>query len=113
MGSFSTRFHDALVYAAHLHADQFRKGTKIPYVSHLLGVAGLTMEYGATEDEAIGALLHDAVEDQGGRPTLEEVRRRFGEDIASHRRGLHRHRRPTEAPVARAEGGVHRAHSPR
>jgi GTP pyrophosphokinase len=66
-----------------LHANQVRKGTDIPYVSHLLGVAGLAMEYGATEDEAIGALLHDAVEDQGGKPTLEEIRRRFGENVAA------------------------------
>jgi len=81
--SFSDRFHDAVSYAVRLHADQLRKGTEVPYVSHLLGVAGLAMEYGATEDEAIAALLHDAVEDQGGKPTLEEIRRRFGDHVAS------------------------------
>jgi GTP pyrophosphokinase len=83
MGSFSTKFHDAVAYATQLHASQLRKSTDIPYVSHLFGVAGLAMEYGATEDEAIGALLHDAVEDQGGKPTLEEIRRRFGEGVAA------------------------------
>ena len=83
MGLSSTRFHDAVAYAVQLHANQVRKGTDIPYVSHLLGVAGLAMEYGATEDEAIGALLHDAVEDQGGKPTLEEIRRRFGDNVAA------------------------------
>ena len=53
----------------------------VPYVSHLFGVAGLAMEYGASEDEAIAALLHDAVEDQGGKPVLDEIRRRFAESM--------------------------------
>lgn len=79
----SPRFEDALVYAARLHSRQRRKGTGIPYVSHLLGVASLVLENGGDEDGAIAALLHDAVEDQGGRPTLEEIRRRFGHRVAS------------------------------
>jgi GTP pyrophosphokinase len=83
MPSFSERFHEAVSYAVRLHATQLRKATEIPYVSHLFGVAGLAMEYGATEDAAIAALLHDALEDQGGKPTLEEIRRRFGDDVAS------------------------------
>jgi (p)ppGpp synthase/HD superfamily hydrolase len=83
MPSFSDRFHEAVNYAVRLHANQLRKATEIPYVSHLFGVAGLAMEYGATEDEAIAALLHDAVEDQGGKPTLENIRSRFGENVAS------------------------------
>jgi GTP pyrophosphokinase len=77
------RFNDALVYAARLHADQVRKGNeRIPYVAHLLGVASLTLEYGGDEDQAIAALLHDAVEDQGGTPQLEQIRRQFGEKVA-------------------------------
>ena len=64
-----------------LHASQKRKGTPIPYVAHLLGVASIAIEYGASEDEAIAALLHDAVEDQGGPATREVVRRRFGEQV--------------------------------
>lgn len=72
------RFNDALVYAVELHAMQVRKGTSIPYIAHLVGVTALVLEDGGDEDEAIAALLHDAVEDQGGRPTLEEIRRRFG-----------------------------------
>jgi GTP pyrophosphokinase len=79
----STRFEEALQYAARLHARQFRKGTAIPYLSHLLAVAGLVLEDGGSEDEAIAGLLHDAVEDQGGRPTLEEIRRLFGVEVAS------------------------------
>jgi len=74
----SKRFEDALVYATRLHASQTRKGTDIPYVSHLLAVASLVIEAGGTEDEAIAALLHDGPEDQGGLPTLKEIRDRFG-----------------------------------
>lgn len=76
--NLSSRFEDALQYAAQIHATQKRKGTEIPYVAHLLGVASIALEYGATEDEAIGALLHDAAEDAGGRARLDDVRQRFG-----------------------------------
>ena len=78
----TTRFEEALVYTARLHAGQTRKGGSIPYISHLLAVTGLVLEQGGDEDEAIAALLHDAVEDQGGRPTLDEIRRRFGDRVA-------------------------------
>jgi (p)ppGpp synthase/HD superfamily hydrolase len=61
------RFGDALIFAHHLHATQKRKGTAIPYMAHLLSVAALVLEDGGDEDAAIAALLHDAVEDQGGR----------------------------------------------
>lgn len=77
----SERFTEALVYATQLHAQQTRKGTNIPYISHLLGVASIALEYGADEDSAIAALLHDAVEDQGGATTREEIRRRFGDVV--------------------------------
>lgn len=76
------RFEEALQLAARLHARQQRKGTDVPYVSHLLAVASLVLEDGGDEDQAIAALLHDAVEDQGGRPTLERIRERFGERVA-------------------------------
>ena len=78
----SPRFSDALVFACELHRDQPRKGTDVPYVSHLLGVASLALEHGADEDEAIAALLHDAVEDQGGEVTAAEIRARFGDRVA-------------------------------
>lgn len=77
------RFEEALLYATRLHADQTRKGSAIPYVSHLIAVSALTLEYGGGEDEAIAALLHDAVEDQGGAETREEIRRLFGPHITS------------------------------
>jgi (p)ppGpp synthase/HD superfamily hydrolase len=79
----SQRFEDALVYAARLHAKQIRKGTTIPYVSHLLSVAGIVLEHGGNEVETIAALLHDAIEDQGGADTREEIRRRFGDAVVS------------------------------
>ncbi len=77
----SLRFDEALIFAASLHRDQIRKGSNVPYISHLLTVAGVALEYGADEDEAIAALLHDAVEDQGGAETREEIRRRFGDRV--------------------------------
>lgn len=78
----SARFREALIFAAQLHAAQPRKGTDIPYVAHLLGVASIAIEYGADEDEAIAALLHDAAEDQGGEATLERIRALFGSRVA-------------------------------
>ncbi len=80
--ALTDRFSDALRYAADVHRTQLRKGTAIPYVSHLLAVCSLVLEDGGGEDEAIAALLHDAVEDQGGRGRLEEIRRRFGDHVA-------------------------------
>jgi (p)ppGpp synthase/HD superfamily hydrolase len=80
--ALSERFSAALDYAARLHARQLRKGTTVPYVSHLLAVASLVLEHGGDEDEAIAALLHDAVEDQGGAETAAEIRRRFGARVA-------------------------------
>jgi (p)ppGpp synthase/HD superfamily hydrolase len=72
------RFEEAMIYALGLHAAQTRKGSGVPYISHLISVAALTLEYGGSEDEAIAALLHDAVEDQGGAVTRAEILRRFG-----------------------------------
>ena len=78
----SKGFADALIYASQAHGDQVKKGTGIPYIAHLLGVAAITLEYGGSETEAIGALLHDVVEDCGGAPRLREIRDRFGEAVA-------------------------------
>ena len=76
------RFDRALLYATHVHGGQVRKGTSTPYVAHLLAVAATVLEYGGDEDLAIAALLHDCVEDQGGKPRLEDVRNRFGDGVA-------------------------------
>ncbi|WP_119313948.1 HD domain-containing protein, partial [Calidithermus terrae] len=79
----SERFKDALGLAFELHMGQRRKGTDVPYLAHLLAVSAIVLEHGGGEDEAIAALLHDAAEDQGGRETLERIRRRFGERVAA------------------------------
>jgi GTP pyrophosphokinase len=83
MTELSARFEEAFTFAKRLHAGQYRKGTTIPYLAHLLGVASLVLEGGGDEDEVIAALLHDAAEDQGGWATLEEIRHRFGEKVAT------------------------------
>jgi endonuclease/exonuclease/phosphatase family metal-dependent hydrolase len=79
----SKTIEDALQFAAALLATQERKGSGVPYVAHLLGVTSLVLEYGGDEEQAIAALLHDAVEDQGGQPTLDEIRRRYGQRVAT------------------------------
>lgn len=75
-------FDDALVYAANLHRDQIRKGSGIPYIAHLMSVSSRVLSAGGSEVQAIGGLLHDAAEDQGGEATLEVIRKRFGPDVA-------------------------------
>lgn len=92
--SFLTRRFDlALQLASALHHDQARKtGSasehQVPYVAHLLSVCALVLENGGDEDLAIAALLHDAVEDQGGEPTLQTIRQLFGDRVASIVDGL-------------------------
>ncbi len=79
----TTRFEDAVRYANIVHAHKKRKsGSEAPYMAHLLGVTAIALEYGADEDETIGALLHDAVEDVGGRPRLADIRARYGKKVA-------------------------------
>lgn len=77
------RLPAALAMAAELHAAQSRKGSRVPYVAHLLAVTSLVLEHGGDEDEAIAAALHDAVEDQGGDATRAEILRRFGQRVAA------------------------------
>lgn len=79
---YSRRVDAALCFAAQLHHDQERKGSGTPYLCHLLAVAAIAGEAGAGEDEFIAALLHDAVEDQGGKPTLDRIRGLFGDGVA-------------------------------
>ena len=79
--AMTSRFEQALMFAAQLHREQRRKGSSIPYVSHLLAVASVVIEHGGDEDEAIAALLHDAIEDQGGAKTRDRILRRFGERV--------------------------------
>ena len=81
----TARFDDAFRYAHRLHQSQTRKGTSIPYISHLMTVSALVVEHGGNEDQAIAA-----VEDQGGSETLAKIRAVFGEAVA-----------PTSRPLAR------------
>lgn len=76
----TARFRGALAYAAELHNRQVRKGSGVPYVAHLLSVCALVLEHGGGEDDAIAALLHDAVEDQD--VSVDEIRQRYGDTVA-------------------------------
>ncbi len=76
------RFDDALHYAIAHHARQLRKGTPVPYAAHLLAVASLVLEMHGDEDEAIGGLLHDVVEDGGGPEALAHIEQHFGAAVA-------------------------------
>lgn len=78
----SARFDQAFAYASLLHASQTRKGSRTPYIAHLMGVAALVLEDGGSEDEAIAGLLHDSVEDHPREGhTEEEIRLLFGERV--------------------------------
>ena len=78
----SANFDRALQLAHNLHRRQPRKRSDVPYIAHLLAVTAIVLENGGDEDTAIAALLHDAVEDQGGKPTLDRISREFGERVA-------------------------------
>lgn len=80
--AYSSSLLHALQFAGHIHAEQRRKGSDIPYLSHLMAVCAIVLDYGGSETEAIGALLHDAAEDCGGRQMLEKVRNTFGDPVA-------------------------------
>jgi len=89
----SERFTCAVDYARHLHVER-RKGTKIPFMAHLLGVASLVMgeagyvDFPVTEDMVIAALLHDAAEDHGGQTRLNDIEHNFGSSVARMVKGL-------------------------
>lgn len=86
MKGLSFKFDEAMAFAAELHREQTRKGTDTPYLGHLLSVAGLVLENGGSENQAIAALLHDAIEDQaethGGAAVLgADIEHRFGREV--------------------------------
>jgi (p)ppGpp synthase/HD superfamily hydrolase len=78
----TSAYQDALALAIQLHGNQARKGTGVPYLSHLLAVSATVLEYGGSEEEAIAALLHDSVEDAGGDATRKRIAEQFGEKVA-------------------------------
>ena len=79
---YGEKFGEALSYAALVHRDQIRKGSQVPFVTHLLAVAAIVGENGGTEVEVVAALLHDAPEDQGGEARLQDIRESFGDEVA-------------------------------
>jgi (p)ppGpp synthase/HD superfamily hydrolase len=83
--SLSNRIDFAFALAHRIHRQQARKGTEIPYLAHLLGVTAIVLEYGGDENEAIAALLHDAIEDAppeiGVQKVRDEIRQQFGDDV--------------------------------
>ena len=84
-GPLTKRFDEALLYASRTHREQLRKGSRVPYMTHLMSVSALVMEHGGSEDQAIAALLHDAVEDAApgtGAAALADIRLRFGNAVA-------------------------------
>jgi len=78
----SERFGKAFDLAFELHGGGERKGSGVPYMGHLLGVTAIVIDDGGSEDEAIAALLHDGPEDEGGKETLERIRKEFGDEVA-------------------------------
>ena len=76
------RFTDATAYALEHHRSQIRKGSGIPYASHLLAVTAIVLEMGGSEDEAIAAMLHDVIEDGGGPEAEARIRAEWGDDVA-------------------------------
>lgn len=82
--AYTDRFVEAFALAESLHRRQRRKGSDVPYITHLMGVASLVGEYGGSEEQVIAALLHDAVEDQGGSATLALIREKFGDTVAGY-----------------------------
>ena len=79
---YGEKFESALLYATQLHRYQERKGSGVPYITHLLAVASIVGENGGTEDEVVAALLHDAPEDMGGGERLDDIRKRYGDAVA-------------------------------
>ncbi len=80
---YSDTFVEAFTFAHELHRSQTRKGNGTPYMNHLMAVAATVGEHGGSEAQVIAALLHDAVEDQGGQDILDDIRSRFGDTVAA------------------------------
>ena len=81
MNANSAMIFDAIEYAARAHREHYRKGTRIPYIAHLISVAKILIEYDCAEEIIVAGLLHDTVEDTS--VTLEDIRNSFGETVAS------------------------------
>lgn len=80
MSAFSARYDAALILAARAHQDQYRKGSGVPYITHVVHVSTLLLRYGYNDDVVIAGLLHDVVEDSD--VSLEQIHEQFGEEVA-------------------------------
>ena len=80
--TLTNKLDRAFGYAHEVHDGQFKKGTSVPYLGHLMGVSSIVLGDGGSEDEAVAALLHDAAEDHGVRARLDDIRSRFGDEVA-------------------------------
>jgi (p)ppGpp synthase/HD superfamily hydrolase len=109
--SLSLRFDRALILAADVHRQQVRTGTSIPYIAHLMAVTAIVLEHGGSEDHAIAALLHDAVEDGGGPALLDRIRQEFGPRVAEIVSGC-TDTEETPKPPWRARKEAYLAHLP-
>lgn len=76
------KYYEALSFAANLHDGQTRKGSGIPYLTHLMTVSSYVFEFGGSVDQAIAGLLHDAIEDQGDKTNLQEIEKLFGDEVS-------------------------------
>ncbi|MCC6155997.1 MAG: bifunctional (p)ppGpp synthetase/guanosine-3',5'-bis(diphosphate) 3'-pyrophosphohydrolase [Candidatus Hydrogenedentes bacterium] len=79
---YTRRISDAFAFAHEIHAEHTRKGSGVPYITHVMAVAAIVGEHGGDEDTFIAALLHDAVEDGDGYATLDSIRGQFGTRVA-------------------------------
>jgi len=70
----------ALALAIEAHQGQVRKSTNIPYISHPMAVASIALEFGASEEQAIAALLHDTIED-GGNKYANIIKAQLGDHV--------------------------------
>lgn len=80
----TSRVLSAIEFAMSIHEGQTRKSKDVPYLTHLLSVASRVLEEGGDEEQFIGGLLHDSVEDKGGAPLLEEIEQKFGKKVAGY-----------------------------
>ena len=109
----SARFERAIDFAIDLHRNQARKRSPgepgPPYVGHMLGVTGLVLEDGGSEEEAIAAVLHDSIEDQDEPHLRDRIREEFGDRVLQIVKGVSAEQKSTERKpiaVSRREAGA-------
>src|SRR4051812_44054277 len=71
----------AIEFATAHHKDMVRKGTKIPYLTHLFNVCKILAEGNCDDEILAAAFLHDIGEDT--EVTIQQVEAKFGSKVAS------------------------------